>query len=116
MRGESVRMPSLLILDLKMPRMSGMDVLRWRRDQPFLRTLPAIVFSSSGNQQDIELAYLLGVCAFVTKPPTNEARTALVKLIDGFWLKANRPPLMSTESLSAAIKLHDTNGFRWTGL
>jgi CheY-like chemotaxis protein len=116
MRGEWVRVPRLLVLDLKMPRMSGMDVLRWRRDQPVLRTLPAIIFSSSSNQQDVELAYLLGACAFLTKPPTTDARMALAKLIDGFWLKANRPPLMSTEGLAPAIKLHGTIGLWRTGL
>jgi CheY-like chemotaxis protein len=112
MRGDSVRIPCLLLLDLKMPRLTGLDVLRWRREQPILRTLPVIVFSSSGNQQDIEMAYLLGANGFVLKPPTTEARTALVKLIDGFWLKSNRLPLMCSEGLTAALKLHSTNGFR----
>jgi CheY-like chemotaxis protein len=111
-RGESALIPGLLLLDLKMPRMTGFEVLRWRRAQSILCTLPVIVFSASGNQQDVELAYLLGANAFIVKPATLEERTALMKLIDGFWLKSNCLPLMCTEGLAATIKFHGTNGFR----
>jgi CheY-like chemotaxis protein len=112
LRGETVRVPCLLLLDLKMSRLTGIDVLQWRRSQPILRTLPVVVFSSSGNQQDVEMAYALGVNAFAVKPPTTEERADFVKAIDSFWLKFNRPPLMCTDSLAAAIKLHATNGLR----
>lgn len=112
LRGETVRIPCLLLLDLKMPRLNGIDVLQWRRDQPIFRTLPVIVFSSSGNQQDIELAYTLGASAFTVKPPTTDERVAFVRSIDSFWLKLNRPPLMCAEGLAVALKLHATNEFR----
>jgi len=106
-RGEH-RAPVLLMLDLKMPRMTGMDVLRWLHGQPILKCLPVIVFSSSANQSDVERTYLLGANAFVTKPSSTEQRTALARFIKGFWLEFNQPPLMCTEGFAAAQKVHAT--------
>src|SRR5438445_8502073 len=60
--------PSLVLLDLKMPKRSGMDVLQWLRAQPVLRCLPVVIFSSSPHRHDIERAYRLGANAFVVKP------------------------------------------------
>src|ERR1041385_1639055 len=61
-------LPYLLMLDLKMPRKTGMDVLEWLSEQAELRCLPVVVFSSSANRKDIERAYELGANAFVVKP------------------------------------------------
>jgi len=67
-------LPCLLILDLKMPRKSGMDVLRWLRQQTVLNCLPVVVLSSSAHRYDVERAYKLGANAFVVKPSTNDQR------------------------------------------
>jgi CheY-like chemotaxis protein len=99
--------PALFILDIKMPRKSGMDVLRWLRKQPVLNSLPALVMSSSAVPHDIERAYQLGANAFVVKPSNNEERAQLANNIKGFWLRFNRPPIMCTEGLEAARKFHD---------
>jgi len=98
--------PCLLILDLKMPRKTGMEVLQWKREQPLLHYLPTIVLSSSAHRYDIERAYRLGASAFVVKPPSTEARTALARFIKGFWLEFNHPPLACTEGVEEAMKLH----------
>ncbi len=98
--------PCLLILDLKMPRKTGMDVLEWRRAQTIVQCVPAIVLSSSAHRYDIERAYHLGANAFVVKPPSLEARVNLARVIKAFWLEFNNPPLACTEGIDAAVKLH----------
>lgn len=98
--------PCLMILDLKMPRMSGMDVLQWLRDKPVLYCLPVIVLSSSSRRHDVERAYRLGANAFVAKPGSNEDRAKLARLIKEFWLELNEPPMMCMEGIEAAEKFH----------
>ena len=85
-------LPVLLIMDLKMPRRTGLEVLQWIRGHPALRTLPVMIFSSSVYGSDIERAYAAGANAFVTKPGGVAQRTDLVQLIKGFWLGYNEPP------------------------
>ena len=82
-------LPGLLLLDLKMPRKTGMDVLKWLRSQEALRCLPAIMFSSSTHPAEIENAYRNGANAFVTKPSGMPERIELARMIKGFWLTFN---------------------------
>ena len=100
-------LPQLFILDLKMPRMTGLDVLRWLHEQPELQCLPVLVLSSSAQRTDIESAYELGVNGFVVKPASLEKRVELAKLIGAFWLDFNVGPLVSTEGLEAVRKLRE---------
>jgi CheY-like chemotaxis protein len=99
-------LPSLVILDIKMPKKSGLDVLQWLRSQPVLSCLPVVMLSSSAHHHDIERAYRLGANAFVVKPGTNDERTQLARYIKGFWLQFNRPPLICTAGLEEARKIH----------
>jgi CheY-like chemotaxis protein len=85
-------LPSLLMLDLKMPRKTGMDVLKWIREQERLQSLPIIIFSSSLQPSEIEAAYRMGANAFVAKPPGAPERTELARMIKGFWLTFNETP------------------------
>jgi CheY-like chemotaxis protein len=85
-------LPSLLMLDLKMPRKTGMDVLNWIRQQERLRTLPIIIFSSSVQPAEIDEAYRVGANAFVVKPAGAPERTELARMIKGFWLTFNETP------------------------
>jgi DNA-binding response OmpR family regulator len=84
--------PCLVILDLKMPRKNGMDVLRWKLAQPSLDCVPVIVLSSSADRDDIEMAYQLGANAYVVKPASIKRRTGLAMGIKSFWLEFNAPP------------------------
>lgn len=90
-------LPSLLILDLKMPRKTGLEVLEWVRSKDGLRCLPIIMFSSSAHPGDIEKSYRLGVNAFVVKPLRVEARTEFARLVKGFWLTLVELPQLDVE-------------------
>jgi CheY-like chemotaxis protein len=96
--------PDLLILDLKMPRKTGLDVLQWLATEDVTRCLPTIMSSSSTHPGDIEKAYRLGVNAFVVKPPGTAKRTEFAKNIKSFWLTMNEAPMICTEGLDAARK------------
>jgi CheY-like chemotaxis protein len=96
--------PDLLILDLKMPRKNGLDVLRWLAEEEALRCLPTIMLSSSTHPGDIEKAYRLGVNAFVVKSPGTVERTEFARIIKRFWLTMNELPLLCTDGLEAARK------------
>lgn len=99
-------LPRLMILDLKMPLRTGVDVLRWLRAQPLLRTLPVIMFSSSAHRHDIERAYQHGANAFVVKPGSVAERTEFARNVKSFWLGFAEPPLICSEGFGAALQLN----------
>lgn len=75
------RLPGLVLLDLKMPRLAGLDVLKWIRNQSTLRELPVIVLSGSELQEDIRQAYAVGADSYLVKPPTFTSLIHLVREI-----------------------------------
>ncbi len=95
------RMPAVVILDLKMPRLTGLDVLRWIRGEPGLRGLPAFVFSSSADQQDVERAFAAGATGFLVKSSSTSERIECARVLKS-WLHFNQPPLACTEGFRAA--------------
>jgi CheY-like chemotaxis protein len=105
--GTADRMPSLLILDLKMPRLTGFDVLLWLREQPSTRGIPTIVLSSSPHQHDIERAYAAGANFFAVKSPSTSERLEFARFLKG-WLHFNQLPMACTEGFRAAQSLHAT--------
>ena len=82
--------PHLLLLDLKMPRLSGFQVLDWLRQQPNLKRLPVIVFSSSDESQDVNRAYDLGANSYLVKPHALEDLVELVDRLKKYWLEVNQ--------------------------
>jgi CheY-like chemotaxis protein len=104
-RAPADRLPALVILDLKMPRRNGMDVLKWMRDQKALSCIPVIVFSSSAHRADIERAYAAGANAVIVKPPSTTDRAEIARFIRQ-WIKFNQLPLACTEGSSAAVAAH----------
>ena len=85
-------LPDLLLLDLKMPRVSGFEVLMWVRQQPGFSGLRVIMLTSSDEIRDVNLAYQLGANSFLVKPIDFEDLAGLSRLIHDFWLKASRTP------------------------
>lgn len=90
-RGE-FPLPCLILLDLKMPRVSGIDFLQWLRARPEFASIVVIVFSSSELRADVAAAYKTGANSFVSKPTAPEALNNLVHLLRGWWLELNRYP------------------------
>jgi CheY-like chemotaxis protein len=80
-------LPCLVVLDLKMPRMTGLDVLRWIRSQPEHLALRVIVFSSSKEPKDINAAHRLRVDAYLVKPGQFNEWIAMVDNLNVYWLK-----------------------------
>lgn len=83
-------LPCLVLLDLKLPRKSGFEVLSWTRAQPALRRLVVIVLSSAEHEQDVAQAYDLGANSYVIKPMDIAERQETVRLLKGWWLGCNR--------------------------
>ena len=85
-------LPDLLLLDLKMPRKDGFEVLAWIRKHPTLRSLPVVVLTSSENMRDVNNAYQLGANSFLVKPMDFENFIEMSRFIGGFWLQMNKGP------------------------
>ncbi len=86
--------PLVILLDLKMPRVDGLEVLRQVKGDPALKIIPIVVLTSSHQDQDIIASYNLGVNAYVVKPVVFDAFMAAVKQLGLFWVLTNQvPPL-----------------------
>src|SRR5260370_31935702 len=85
-------LPILLLLDLKMPKVSGFQVLEWLRHQPALQLLPVAIMTSSDHDPHIARAYELGADSYLIKPPDAEALLALVQRLHAYWLIVDHPP------------------------
>ena len=85
-------LPVLMLLDLKLPRMSGLELLAWMREQPTLRSLPVVVLTSSRESRDLERAYALGANSYLVKPVAFETLLELVRAIGLYWLMLNESP------------------------
>jgi CheY-like chemotaxis protein len=81
-------MPKLILLDLKMPRVSGFDVLAWLRSEDSLKGLPVVVLTSSNHDADVKRAYDLGAKSYLVKPVGFEALVELVKTLPALALGA----------------------------
>jgi DNA-binding response OmpR family regulator len=86
-------LPQLILLDLKMPKKSGMEVLQWLRQQSSVSTLPVVMLSSSTQDEDIHLAYRNGANGYLVKPSDPEELQLMVRAIHDYWLKQNRQTL-----------------------
>jgi len=85
-------LPCLVLLDLKLPYVMGLDVLKWIRQQPFLVGTIVILLTASGEDVDIATAYRLGANAFLTKPSEANKLVEMAKAIQDFWLTQNTLP------------------------
>ncbi|MDB6055858.1 MAG: putative response regulator, CheY [Verrucomicrobiales bacterium] len=83
-------LPAVVFLDLKLPLKMGMDVLKWIKQQPHLKSLVVVVLTSSNESIDVKEAYRLGANSYVIKPPTPEQLLDLAKAFKWYWLQFNR--------------------------
>ena len=85
-------LPSLILLDLKLPGMDGFDVLRWIRQEPNFGSLPVIVLTSSEQIRDVNRAYQLGANSFLVKPTDFQNFIDLGRAIGGYWMRFSKAP------------------------
>lgn len=83
-------LPGLVLLDLKLPHVMGLDVLKWIREQHELRTVIVLIFTSSKLPRDISTAYFLGANSYLVKPSEPDQLAELVRTIKHYWLEVNR--------------------------
>lgn len=88
-------LPAILLLDLKMPRRDGFEVLAWLRGRPGLAGLPVVCLTSSRQPADIRRAYELGAASYLVKPGSPEALLEIVRGLGLYWLLLNERPDMS---------------------
>ncbi|HZW24080.1 MAG TPA: response regulator [Gallionella sp.] len=87
--------PAVILLDLKLPKISGMEVLRRLKSDPELKTIPVVIMTSSREERDVAEGYALGVNAYVVKPLEFSRFVEAVKDLGVFWALVNHPPLGS---------------------
>ncbi len=88
-------LPILILLDLKLPRKSGHEVLAWLRAQPELKRLPAVVLTSSREAADVNRVYDLGANSYLVKPVAFDDLLKMVQTLNMYWLILNEKPVVS---------------------
>ena len=97
-------LPGLVLLDLRLPRLPGLEVLRWMREQPDFAKLPVLVLSSSDQDQDVDAAYRLGANGYIVKPSSPAELSEIMRRIRKYWLEMDRPPAGCAEWNSILVQ------------
>ncbi len=84
--------PKLILLDLKLPKVDGLEVLRQIKSDPRARTIPVVMLTTSHEERDIVESYQLGVNSYIVKPVDFEQFTEAMRTLGMYWLLLNQPP------------------------
>ena len=84
--------PSLILLDLNMPKVNGTEVLARLRDEPELCRIPVVVFTTSDEERDIATSYALGANAYMVKPSAFDDMVSVARVVKAHWLETVRLP------------------------
>ena len=84
--------PAVILLDLKLPKIDGLEVLKRLRADARTRLLPVVILTSSKEEQDLVKSYELGVNAYIVKPVQFQEFVEAVKMVGAFWAVVNEPP------------------------
>lgn len=101
---ESYPMPALLLLDLKLPHISGVGLLSWLREQPGLKRLPVIVLTREVPAADLNRAYELGCNSCLIKPTSFNALLVMMQGLVQYWLSLNAPPELCIPGPAATLR------------
>lgn len=88
--------PILMMLDLKLPRVDGLEVLRRIKADPGLKSIPVVMLTSSREESDLQSSYGFGANAYVVKPVDFEEYSEALRAIGSFWTETNQPPPVVT--------------------
>jgi CheY-like chemotaxis protein len=89
---EKFPLPAVVLLDLKMPRKSGLEVLQWIRSNAALRRAIVIIFTSSKHDEDVNKAYEIGANSYLVKPVGFDMLVDVAKMIQQYWINTNERP------------------------
>lgn len=101
--GGGVRLPTLTLLDLRLPRISGLEVLRRIREDPRTKRTPVVILTASKEESDVLAGYELGANAYVRKPVSFLEFAEAVKVLGLFWLILNESPPLAGRSAGAPM-------------
>lgn len=94
--------PTLVLLDLKLPKMSGFEVLQWIREHEETSRVPVVMFTSSNERADVDRAYNLGANAYLLKSVDHEQLVETLRRVRAFWLDLNLNPGAPARDVTAA--------------
>lgn len=92
---ETRQLPRLVLLDLKLPKVNGLQVLRRIKSDPRTRCVPVVILTSSRESSDVVESYGLGVNSYVVKPVSFDRFAESVRQVGTYWLTMNQPPIVS---------------------
>ncbi len=98
--GRTDAQPAVILLDLKMPRVDGLEVLRQVKGDPDLKTIPIVMMTSSREERDLVQSYELGANAYVVKPLSFHEFVDAIRVLGAFWVVLNEPPPKGPQSSS----------------
>ena len=90
---DSADWPKVILLDIKLPKVDGLEVLRQIKKDPRTRTIPVVLLTSSREERDILESYRLGSNSYIVKPVEFDQFTSAVRELGMYWLLLNRPPV-----------------------
>lgn len=89
---ENEKTPDIILLDLNIPKINGLDVLKIIKSDPFLKTIPVIILSTSNSEKDILQSYERHANCYLTKPVNFSNFTSLIQMVTDFWITAVQLP------------------------
>jgi two-component system, response regulator len=84
--------PKVVLLDLKLPKVDGLEVLRYMKNNPKLKSIPVVILTSSDQENDIIQSYQMGVNSYIRKPVDFEQFVEAIRTLGYYWLILNEPP------------------------
>ena len=89
------QLPKVILLDLKLPKLTGLEVLRAIKSDPLLRVIPVVMLTSSCQERDLAAAYRLGANSYIVKPVEFDSFSEAVAKLGVYWLLLNHPPALA---------------------